>query len=146
MCEPDSNSIHATFGTVVIAFGGHKPDLKGVSLSIGNFTSLAEELKNYPEFSKDGFQRNRIYRVGNMGLYLSNNFRDYYLHGIGNPDDEGTVITFTYKNGDDGVDGPNLSNYTLLIRKKDMPEDLVKPVLRDHNIQHNMNIRHPINV
>lgn len=114
------------------AFGGHKPDLKDLSLSVGNFTSLAQELQNYPEFDKNGFQKNRVYRVGNVGLYLSNNFREYYLHGIGNPDDEGTIITFIYKNGDNDDDGPNLSNYTLLIRKMDMPEDLVQPLLQDH--------------
>ncbi|XP_022825528.1 uncharacterized protein LOC111355718 [Spodoptera litura] len=126
------------------AFGGHKPDLKGLSISIGNFTSLAQDLQNYPEFNKDGFQKNRVYRVGNMGLYLSNNFREYYLHGIGNPGDEGTVITFTYKNGENDDDGPNLSNYTLLIRKKDMPEDFVKPILQD-NIQR-MNYRNRVNI
>lgn len=99
---------------------------------MGNFTSLTQELQNYPEFDKNGFQKNRVYRVGNVGLYLSNNFREYYLHGIGNPDDEGTIITFIYKNGDNDDDGPNLSNYTLLIRKMDMPEDLVQPLLQDH--------------
>ncbi|XP_048007660.1 uncharacterized protein LOC125242768 [Leguminivora glycinivorella] len=72
--------------------------LKDLSIRMSEVQTLANELRNHPEFTIEGFRQTGYFQVGNVGKYLSQNLRNYLFHGNVNPKDEGVILTLDYSN------------------------------------------------
>ncbi|XP_063533331.1 uncharacterized protein LOC134743669 [Cydia strobilella] len=72
--------------------------LKDLSIRVNDVQTLANELRNHPEFTLEGFRQTGYCQVGNIGKYLSQNLRNYLFHGNANPKDEGVILTLNYSN------------------------------------------------
>lgn len=126
------------------AIGGRSPDLSDASVKIADLGTLSNYLKNYPGFHIEDFKQDQISHVGDVGMYLSNNLRQFCLTGEGNAGDEGVILTFTYKpqvdtdKNDDKE--PNLAEFSFLFGRDGLSDDKVRPLLQKlHNYKSRLN-------
>ncbi|XP_059056750.1 uncharacterized protein LOC131850519 [Achroia grisella] len=76
--------------------------LKKLSVKVAETQFLTNQLKSHPEFALEGFKKTGYSKVGNVGMYLSRNLRDYIYHGLGKPTDEAVLLTLVFKDGYSG--------------------------------------------
>nr|XP_021200705.2 uncharacterized protein LOC110384015 [Helicoverpa armigera] len=116
------------------ALKGQNPNMKDVSLRIGNVEPLCNDLKDNPDFHVEDFRNNRINRVGTVGMYLSENLRQYCIFGNGNPHEEGVVISIFYKTNEGSTESNevDLSHRTIMIRRDGLSDDEVRPLFQQH--------------
>ncbi|KAJ8733439.1 hypothetical protein PYW08_001737 [Mythimna loreyi] len=110
------------------------PNLYDISMKIADLDTLSTYLRSYPEFDIQSIKKDRVNRVGDVGIFLSNNLRLYCLKGEGNADDEGVVVTFTHKvkgSSDEDNTNTNIQNHSFLFRKEGLSEDMVRPLLKE---------------
>uniref|UniRef100_A0A2A4J6G7 Uncharacterized protein n=1 Tax=Heliothis virescens TaxID=7102 RepID=A0A2A4J6G7_HELVI len=115
------------------ALKGQNPNMKDVSLKIGNVEPLCYDLKDNPDFRVEDFKNNKLNMVGNVGMYLSENLREYCIFGRGSPNEEGVVISIFYKTNDGSNESDvDLSHRTIMIRRDGLSDDEVHPLFQQH--------------
>lgn len=118
--------------------GGRGPDLDDVIVKLADLDTLSTYLRSYADFNIENFKKDRVNRVGDVGMFLSNNLREYCLNGEGNPNDEGMIVTFIFKEKRSSEEDQNrkkLESHSFLIRKDGLPEDRIRPLLEELNNQ-----------
>ncbi|XP_026755310.1 uncharacterized protein LOC113515344 [Galleria mellonella] len=73
--------------------------LKKLSVKVAETQLLTNDLKTHPEFPIESFRKTGYSKVGNVGIYLSRNLRDYIYYGIGKPTDEAVLLKLVFKDG-----------------------------------------------
>lgn len=66
--------------------------------------NLYSDLLAIPGLNIDKFRDTGYLRYhNNVGKYLSKNLREYMFEGLGNPDDEGVVVTLVFDDADESI-------------------------------------------
>lgn len=70
--------------------------LKDLSIKVAELETLYSELQAITGLDLDKFKETGYYRYKDVGKYLSKNLRDYMFNGLGQPKDEGVVLTLYF--------------------------------------------------
>lgn len=77
-------------------FGQPGSSLKDISILVNECGRLFDEMKNDKTFNFECFRQNSYCKIGNVGKYISKNFRDYIFKGDVDPRYEGLILTLYY--------------------------------------------------